>query len=210
MKQPDALLAPHLNLQSGSQPQGVVISRHSFSSARAGRRSRPEAFNPAAPWAVLPDAPPPMGSSPDQTSCAVTARTLTLLFCDQRTSIRNASSEEQDNVKTKKAAPHRETSQEAGSGAGPRSWAEPSRHPLMELLADVIPRHEAHQPMHVVLFLHCAPIEGGVFRYLDVWAAELFAGVVSLRGSRWQGCRRRLDPSGASVGANPRDRSERS
>jgi hypothetical protein len=32
-----------------------------------------------------------MGSSPDQTSCAATARNLTLLFCDERTSIQNAS-----------------------------------------------------------------------------------------------------------------------
>jgi len=35
-----------------------------------------------------------MGSSPDQTICAATARNLTLLFCDQWTSIRNASSDE--------------------------------------------------------------------------------------------------------------------
>src|ERR671911_570402 len=54
--------------------------------------------------------------------------------------------------------------------------------------------------MHLVLFLHREPIEGGAFRYLDVWQAELFAGVVSLRGSRWQGCHQRLDPSWASVG----------
>ena len=151
----------------------------------------------------------PRAARPTRQSCAVTARNLTLPFCDQRTSIRNAIGGA-DHIKARKAAPQLETSQETRSGAGPRSWLEPSRRPLMELLADVIPRHEAHQLMHVVPFPHRAPIEGGVFRYLDVWAAELFAGVVSLRGSRWQGCRRRLDPSGASVGANPRDRSERS
>jgi len=57
----------HLNLQSWLPPQVVVISRHCSSSARAGRRGRPEAFNPAAPWAVLRDAPSSTGSSPDQT-----------------------------------------------------------------------------------------------------------------------------------------------
>jgi len=53
--------------------------------------------------------------------------------------------------------------------------------------------------MHLVLFLHPAPIEGGVFRDLDVWATELFAGVVSLRGSRWQGSRQRLDRRGQAL-----------